>query len=261
MNKDLLLKIGLTESQAKAYLALVKSGRLTPPQLAKAIKESRTAAYMALGKLEEIGLAEKVKGVKKQTFAPTSPSALNKYIEAKKRELTEVEDEYRAGLSDMLAYYYSQQRQAGMQYFQGEVGLQEMYKDIVRTGKDVHLLRTYADEDYFGDWLYDFMDQRAKAGIKTHALLPFNLGSFSWAKKNNKRLNRESAWYPREAYKAPVEISAYGDKVAIISFGEEATGTILESPQIAQAFRELLGMARVGAQELLKAPQASAEKM
>lgn len=44
--------------------------------------------------------------------------------------------------------------------------------------------------------------------------------------------------------------SAYGDKVAIISFGEEATGTILESPQIAQAFQQLWGMARAGAGNL-----------
>jgi sugar-specific transcriptional regulator TrmB len=252
MDKDLLIKIGLTESQAKAYLALVNAGRLTPPQMAREIGESRTSAYMALGKLEEIGLAERVKDIKKQTFAPTSPSALNKYLEARRRELTEIEEEYRARLSDMLAHFYAQRRQTGVEYFQGEVGLQEMYKDIVRTGKDVYLLRTYADEDYFGDWLYEFMDDRAKAGIFTHTLVPFDIGSYSFAKKNNKRLNRETAWYPREAYTAPVEISSYGDKVAIISFGEEATGTILESPQIAKAFQQLWQMAKVGAGQLNK---------
>lgn len=248
-----MLRIGLTESQSKAYLALVKAGAMTPPQLAKEIGESRTAAYMALAKLEEIGLAAKVKDAKKQTFAPTSPSALNKYLEARRRELTEVEEEYRAGLSDMLAHFYSQRRQTGVQYFEGETGLQEMYKDIVRTGRDVYLLRTYADEDYFGDWLYEFMDARAKAGIFTHGLMPFDLRSYNFAKKNNKRLNRETIWYPREAYTAPVEISAYGDKVAIISFGEEATGTILESPQIAQAFQQVWQLARAGVENLKRA--------
>lgn len=260
MNQELLMKVGLTESQAKAYMALAKAGQMTPPQLAKEINESRTAAYMALAKLEEIGLAQKIKETKKQTFAPTTPSALNRYIEQKRRELTEIEEEYRAGLSDMLAYYYSQRRQPGVQYFRGEEGLRDMYNDIVRTGREVHLLRTYADEDYFGDWLYDFMEQRARAGISTKALVPFDLNSFTWAKKNNERLNRITAWYPREAYTAPVEISTYGDKVAIISFGEEAVGTILESPQIAQAFRELWAMAEVGAKVLMDERNSSAKR-
>lgn len=252
MNTELLIKIGLTDSQARTYVELVREGSLTPPRLAKKIDESRTTAYMALAKLAEIGLAEKLDDAKKQTFAPTSPSALNKYIEAKRKELTEIEEEYRAGLSDMLASYYSHRRQPGIQYFQGDEGLRAMYEDHLKAGKDLYLLRTYEDEDYFNEWLYEYMDERAKRGIKTYGLMPLDLRSVNWAKKNDKRLNREITWYPREAYTAPVEITAYGDKVSIISFGEEAVGTILESPQIAQAIRQLHGMASVGAQQLLR---------
>jgi sugar-specific transcriptional regulator TrmB len=252
MNKELLIKLGLTDSQAKTYVELVKAGRLTPPQLIKKTKESRTAAYMALAKLEEIGLAEKLGDVKKQTFAPTSPSQLNKYIEAKRRELTEVEEQYRAGLSDMLGVYYAQRRQPGLQYFQGAEGLKSIYKDHLQTGKDVYLMRTKADEEHFGQELYDYMEARAKEGIKTIGLLPYDLKSKLWAKKNDARLNREVSWYPDKAYTAPVEIAMYGDKVSIISFGKETVGTILESPQIAQALRELFGMAKIGAGELMK---------
>ena len=35
-------------------------------------------------------------------------------------------------------------------------------------------------------------------------------------------------------------------------FSKEAIGVILESPQIAQALRELFGMAKIGAEELMK---------
>jgi sugar-specific transcriptional regulator TrmB len=252
MNKELLIKLGLTDSQAKTYVALVKAGRLTPPQLVKEIKESRTTAYMALAKLEEIGLAEKLGDEKKQTFVPTSPSRLNTYIEGKRRELTKVEEEYRAGLSDMLSYYYSQRRQPGLQYFQGPEGLKSIYKDHLQTGKDIYLVRTWADEEHFGQELYDYMDARTGQGIKTTALLPYDLKSKLWAKKNDKRLNREANWYPSDAYTSPVEISIYGDKVSIISFGKEAVGTILESPQIAHALKDLFNMAKIGAGELMK---------
>lgn len=252
MDLALLKKIGLTDSQAQSYSELVKVGRLTPPELAKITGESRTAAYMALAKLEEIGLAEQDKTVKKQTYLPTSPSNLDRYIEARRREMTEVEEQYRAGLSDLLTSYYEQRRQTGVQYFRGREGLRAMYEDHVRTGKDLYLVRTYADEDFFEDWLYEYMDKRAAAGIRTYALMPFNLRSYNWGKKNDERLRRDTAWYPDAAYTAPVEIGAYGDKVSIISFGEEAIGTILESPQIAHAMKDLFGLAKIGAKALMK---------
>jgi hypothetical protein len=49
-------------------------------------------------------------------------------------------------------------------------------------------------------------------------------------------------------YTAPVEISSYGDKVSILSFGDEAIGMIIDSPQIAEANRQLFNLARLGAE-------------
>lgn len=247
MDIELLKKLGLTDSQARSYMVLVDVGSITPPQLAKATGESRTAAYMALAKLQEIGLAIQVKDSKKQTYAPTSPSCLDSYIEAKRREVVEIEEEYRSSVSEMLKYYYEKRRQTGVQYFSGEEGLRAMYEAHLKTGEDIYLLRTSADEAFFGDWLFEYMDRRAEKGIKTYALMPFDTSSYNHAKCNDMRLNREITWYPAQMYTAPVEMTAFGDKISIISFGEEVVGTILESPQIAQAMKELLAMAKKGA--------------
>ena len=45
MNPELLEQAGLNATQAKAYLALITSGSLTPPQLADKIQITRTNAY------------------------------------------------------------------------------------------------------------------------------------------------------------------------------------------------------------------------
>jgi sugar-specific transcriptional regulator TrmB len=251
LNVELLKRIGLTESQAKAYYELVRAGEMTPPELAAANGESRTSAYMALAKLEEIGLAKKV-GKNKKKYSPTSPSQLNRYVEDKRREVTLIEEEYRAALSDMLSYYYSKSRQPGLQYLQGETVLRQVYEDHIKTGENVSLVRTYADEDFLGDELYDYLDNRAEQGIETDSLMPFDLRSFKFAQANDVRLKRKTSWYPRDAYTAPVEIAVYGDKVSIISFGDETVGTILESPQIAHALRDLFRMAKIGAASLME---------
>ncbi len=252
MNTELLVQMGLTESQAKTYIALVRYGQLTPPQLAVKIEESRTAAYMSLAKLEEIGLAHKLEGAKKQTYAAANPSALSKYLEARRQELASVEETYRESMSNMLSYYYAHRPEPGVQYFQGAEGLRKIYEDHLRTGEFIHIVRTPADEKHFGDILYTYMDQRAKLDIHSELLGAWQPYEIEWSKKNNERLKRTTDSFPPDAYTAPVEIAIYGSKVSYISFGDETVGMIVESPQIAQAMRELFGMAKVGAGELMK---------
>ncbi len=246
------MKMGLTPTQAKTYTELIKAGSLTPPQLAKAIGESRTAAYMALARLEEVGLAKKDEGVKKQTYHPASPSALERFLAKRQQELAEVESEYRSALPNLLSYYYTYRGKAGVRFYEGEDGLEKIYEDHLRSGQPVHVLRTPADESYFGATLYRYMDRRAALGISSELMSPAQPGAIAWARENDERLRRTTSWFPPRAYTAPVEISIYGPKVSFISFGKEAVGTIIESPQIAQAMQELYAMAKVGAGELLR---------
>ncbi len=251
MNVELLVKLGLTKSQAKTYLALVRHGQLTPPQLATKISESRTSAYMALAKLEEIGLAGKVEKAKKQTYEATNPAALSKYIEGRRQELAAVEETYRDSLSNMLGYYYAHRPEPGVQYFQGAEGLRKIYEDHLRTGEFIHIVRTPADEKHFGEILYTYMNQRAELGIHSELMGAWKPYEIEWSKKNNTRLKRTTISFPSSAYTAPVEIAIYGSKVSYISFGDETVGLIIESPQIAQAMRELFGVAKVGAGTLM----------
>ncbi|MCL2869716.1 hypothetical protein FWF48_02810, partial [Candidatus Saccharibacteria bacterium] len=45
---------------------------------------------------------------------------------------------------------------------------------------------------------------------------------------------------PQDEYTASVEIDVYGDKVALIAFGDTQMATIINSPLIAEAMRQVL---------------------
>ncbi len=249
MNVELLKQIGLTTSQAKTYIALVEAGSLTPPQLAKAIGEGRTTAYMALAKLEELGLAIPSGDAKTKTYEPASPSVLSNVIDKKRQELDSVDETFRNSLSEMLSTYFAKRAKPGVKFYEGMDGLREIYKDHLETGEYVKVLRTPADEE-FGQVLYDYMDERAARDIKSEILGPAIPVVVQFSNENNERLKRVNHWCPIDAYDAPVEISIYGNKVSMISFGEEAIGVIIESPQIAQSLSQLYEMAKVGAKSL-----------
>jgi len=53
-------------------------------------------------------------------------------------------------------------------------------------------------------------------------------------------------WIRQEDYDEPVEWAVYGNKLSIMSFGEDVSGIIIQNAQIAQAFRRLFHLLDVG---------------
>ncbi len=246
MNPSVLTNIGLTEDQAETYLILLQAGTLTPLKLMKTSGESRTNAYMSLAKLEELGIAIRDDNAKKLTYLPVSPAKLEQLIHDKQLQLQRQKQELKNQLPELLTTYYSNLVRPGIRFYEGDNSLKKVYQDHLATGEDVYFLRTPADEDFFGDDLYKYMEQRAQKGIKAYGIAPFSKERLEYSQKNDKKLNREMTYCKPEQYTAPVEISIYGSKTAFISFDKEVVASIIDSPQIAKAMRELFGMVKDG---------------
>jgi sugar-specific transcriptional regulator TrmB len=246
MNVELLTQIGLTKSQAKAYIALIKFGSLPAPQLAEKIGETRTNSYMVLDRLVEMGLIEKDESGKKLLYRPTNPTALERLIEQKRKDVMSTEKQVRDSMPQLLNYFYTYQHQPGVRFFQGKEGIMKMYEDQRRTAQDIYFIRSDADFNVLGKDLYKHMEQRAKLGIKAHGIEPAEEDNIRYGQENDKRMLRDMTWAPREAFTAPVNMYVYGNKTALISYGEEVIGTIIESPQIAEAMTQIFGLVRDG---------------
>lgn len=239
MNTELLTEIGLTEPQARAYIGLMKNGSITPPQLATKIGESRTNAYAILDKLVSLGLAKKSEKNKKNIYIVENPIALERLAIKHRNKILEKEKQVKSIMPTLLNYFYTFSEQPGVRFFQGVDGIKEIYSDTIRTGKDITLIHSLADRELMSlDYYLEHSKKRAKAGIKTDIISPSKQPAF--APEVNSALGITRHVINSMSYTAPVEISVYGDKVAMISFDKEAMGTIIDSPQIAEAIKQLL---------------------
>ena len=238
---DIIRKAGLTESQAKGYLALIEHGTLTPTELADHTSESRTNAYMICEKLEKLGLASKT-DAKKSTYKPSHPSALETLAEKRRKALVRNEHEVKGGLSSLIDLFYASNELPGTRTLQGIDGIKEVYKDTLRTGQPIYLLRTIADIPDLGqDYLDSYREMRAKSRIVTYALTPdTEYARANLASGEDGRLLFHRTFLPDNTYTAPVEIDVYGTKVALIAFGDTQMATIIDSPPIAEAMRQVL---------------------
>jgi sugar-specific transcriptional regulator TrmB len=251
MNKDTLTKLGLNEAQAKIYLTLIQNGRMVPPKLAEATKESRTNTYTVLERLVELGLVRRIDSDKKLAYEPENPIALEKLMEKRRKEVHLAEQQVKSSMPALLNYFYTYQNRPGIRFFEGQDGIVEMYQDQLRTKQDIYFMRSDGDLNLLGPSIYKFIERRHELGLIVHGIEPAKPKVMKYASENDERLGRDMAWFPPAAYNEPVNIYTYGNKVAIISYAEETMGVLIESPQIAAAFRQLHEIIKVGAETLL----------
>lgn len=241
MEIDILKKAGLTESQAKGYLALVENGDLTPNELAKITGETRTNAYAIVDKLVSLGLVTK-KDSQKAIYTANHPSAIETLAERRRKALVKNELAVKNGLSPLIDLFYANHELPGTRTLQGIDGIKEVYRDTLRTKKDIYLVRTTADApDLSSEFLADYRKKRAEAGIYTHALTPHTETAHRHVTDGEDvKMLFIRSFLPNDSYTAPVEIDIYGDKVAFISFGKTQMATIINSPPIAEAMRQII---------------------
>lgn len=241
---DTIKKAGLTEPQAKAYLALVDNGALTPAKLAEITGETRTNSYAITDKLEKLGIIHKT-NTSKAEYVANHPTSLEALAETRRKVMSKNEQVLKANLSNLIDIFYTNNEMPGARTLAGIDGIKEVYNDTLETGKDIYLLRTTADagvmnkneEHYF----HNYRVKRAKLGINTYAIAPDTQRARRHIQEGvDKELLLHRTLIPQDEYTASVEIDVYGDKVALIAFGDTQMATIINSPLIAEAMRQVL---------------------
>lgn len=245
MEIDILKKAGLSEAQATVYDFLLKNGAASPTEIAEKTKESRENCYAITKKLSELGIIEKTDD-KKAKYRVLNPSAVEALVEKRRKIMAKNEKFVKDNISSLLDIFYTNNEMPGSRTLEGIEGIKEVYSDILRTKKDVYLLRTKADavlgkDEEADSFLKKYRDQLPILGINTYALTPVTKEATKYAKTGrDKAINFHRTWIPDDDYTAPVAIQIYGDKVALIAFGETQMATIINSAVIAEAMRQIL---------------------
>lgn len=237
-----LRKAGLTESQAKGYLALIEHGQLSPVELAEKTGESRTNGYMICEKLEKLGLATK-KEDKKALYTPTHPSALEALAERRRKVVQRQEQEVKQHIGSLIDHFYRYNSTPGIEFDYGGAGIEKIRSRTLQRGQELLFVRSSADSLYDQDKLKDFIDRRVAAGIPAQSIA---------SERHSTTTNREQLdeWLldrtlvPGTTYSAPVEIDIFGDTVAFIDFENDGMSTMITSANIAEAMRQLFLIAK-----------------
>lgn len=161
---DQLLGIGMTEYEAKVYLALLGENPATGYQLSKTAGVPRSMVYEALGRLEARGAALKTPEEKATLYRPVPPETL----------LDRYEQELRgrvATLRERLKPLYQQQDEGRLWNFGGRREALQYGAELIANAQR-ELMMVLSDADV--EELRDLLAGAAERGIHVGAMLTGN---------------------------------------------------------------------------------------
>lgn len=236
MEIDVLKKAGLTESQAKGYLALVENGDLTPNELAKITEETRTNAYAIVDKLINLGLASKTKN-SKTIISAENPTKIRAMINSQQLLLKETNEQLGGILPSLLSKFRLKSDQPGVMNLEGAESLNLVYDEIISTKQDVLIFPSQYDNNdpKISKIIEEQIARQHKAGIKSFALIREQV--YEKIKENQDDFLQIKKIGPNICFDAQIMI--FGNIIVMTVFNHGILNTIITSPDIASTMREI----------------------
>jgi sugar-specific transcriptional regulator TrmB len=235
-----LQDIGLSEKEARVYLAALEIGKATADQLAKQAKILRPTTYVQLESMMKQGLMSKYEEGKKTYFVPESPEYLKRIFEIKRKEFDVKEKELGNLLPELSQMFESAGERPVVRFFSGKEGITAMREETLSLKKDDEILIIYNFDALVGIYspeeLRSYTDKRVAKGIKVRSIYT----------KEDKPLepsditpNASRRFIPYEKMPIRSDFFIYGDKIAIMALKGHVFGVIVESKEISQSFKIL----------------------
>jgi len=221
--EKILEKIGFSPNEIKVYLVLNDRGSNKAGRIAKLVKIDRSSCYNALKLLLEKGLASYVIIGKVKWFQATGPRRLLDYIK-------EQEEDVKSIIPKLHERHKASKVEGQVRLFKGEKGVQTIFLDIIRTGKDNFV---FGSEGQFAERMTDFAYKFdiLKKEKKIHTKLIIRKG-----KKELKSKTSEYRYLPNIS-ESPSVTNIYGNKIAIVIWTDEPEGIIIENEATAKAYK------------------------
>lgn len=229
--------LGLSEKEAKIYLALLQLGPSTPYQIAKKAGLKRPTAYVIAEELVEKGLIVHVPGEEKKRYIARMPDSFFEEAESKLRKAKSV-------LPELRSFQKGTVEKPSIMYYEGPEGVRQAYdyKKHDLHGKEI--VGFFASpEDASPEVTKVFMEwneYKEKYGPKVRGLTVDTPNLKSYAKYLAPGKGSITAKFmPPEIYSAKASIEACDGQFVRICLIESAEALIIESPKFTQAMTEV----------------------
>lgn len=235
--EEILLQLGLSDSESTVYLALLQSPRQTAQQLAELTDIKRTNMYRILDNLLDQKLIIRDNSPVSR-FSIADPQALSKIITDKQLALRQTAKSLSTAMPRFRSQYSLSLDKPGVYHMAGNEGIERLLVDMVSSQTEVLLVAStdVPNDEKMLERFVELLIQRRDAGVKTRALFHDGAHRNRIQQKFSER-GFETRFVKTSPFKGEVVI--YENNVAFTVYDPSIIVTVLTNQHIETTMRDL----------------------
>lgn len=241
--EEKIKKLGLSDKEAKIYLALIELGQSSPSEVASYSGINRATTYVILEELRKKGLAASLEKNKKIHFTAEPPERLTDLFEIEKKKLEDNFSDVKNILPDLKKLYESRGERPKVRFFEGKKGVASIREEILKTrAKDMEeIIPLDIVHEYFPPSEKDHreMINRKMRNVNFRLIYTSKKGQI-WPKDKN--IKETVKFIKPELFQISSEIVLFGNKTIILTYKRKEFGVILEDKMIADTFKAIFNL-------------------
>ncbi|MEK6899254.1 MAG: helix-turn-helix domain-containing protein [Nanoarchaeota archaeon] len=225
-----LKEFGLSEKEAKVYLASLELGNTTASNIAIKSNLPRTLVYDLLERLVKLGLVSYAIKSNKKYFRTSAPEELSRILEEKQKAISEIMPQ----LQKMNELHGTQRPQ--IEIYEGKEGMKTVMDNILRSKTKEFLGYGSSRSSY--EIIPAFMEEWHKRRIKQKTIMKVIYNNTKQTREKIKDLQPSLKYshfkiMPIEL-ESPTATIIYADKVIFQSWTKEPFAVVIESKEMAE---------------------------
>jgi len=232
----MLLDIGLTEGEAKVYMALLEAGTTTTGSIIKKSGISASKVYDILNRLAEKGLVSHIMKAKTKYFRAADPDRIIDYLDEKEKEISAKKEEMKKLIPQLKAKLDTGGKRE-VEVFEGKKGIENIFWSIIselKRGEEYYVMgASYSFGDqYIVEFFKKYHAERARRGIKVKIMFNYDT---NFIIDEIKKIS-EIKLMPQEI-KTPVQIVVWKNKISIILWQKKPIAFTIDNKEVANSFK------------------------
>jgi len=232
MDIKVLEDAGLTNTEARIYTMLLRSGSAMAGKISRDTGIHRRSVYDAIERLVEKGLVSYIKTNNRNYFQAEDPK---RFIEL----LKEKEEGIKAVLPELEGLKKMAPETKETTFYRGKLAIRSIFDDQINEGGEILVLGGSENvNEIMGYYFIHYDKERKKKRINVKIIFRES------AKKGDyvKNIPLADIRYIPDKNSSPLAINIYGNKVAIILWTNEPIGILIKEKAIADGYTKYFDM-------------------
>lgn len=239
--------MGLSEKEARVYLASLELGPSPVQIISQKAKVNRATTYVVIDSLMEIGLMSTYESGKKTFFTAESPERLMDWLKNQELQAQKKIQILANRIPELKSISNDIGNKPKVKYFEGIEGLRAVQQDFVdslKEGEEIYVFLPL--DDYLAtnlkENIKDISEKRVSKNIKTKLIYTSKKGRQLEYERQERVKNKEYKYVDYDAYPIRGGMNVWENKIFMIDYLGKMGGIVIENKVLAFMMKKIFNL-------------------